>query len=251
MKYAREHVKRYWVFAYRRALGISMVTFAITLAVGMIFTTLFANTFYVHPVAELAFWAFLILITAMTLVVSFASAHISSLKLMTEHESRQHSKYVAVWLFSIIVGVIVFTLPLVLINSFIAPLMFLFSFGGILWVLYISVTILFRHSYRELAYGATALLIVFAIAMLAVTGSLSNTQLYLNAQAYVAATLFIAMATLIIVFGGTGMMLMFNSTNEFVREFEDTVHLIEGRQAAAPSPRGRRSARAGRPRRKR
>ncbi len=224
-----------------------MVTFAITLAVGMIFTTLFANTFYVHPVAELAFWAFLILITAMTLIVSFSSAHLSSVKLMTEHESRQHSKYVAVWLFSIIVGVVVFTLPLVFINSFIAPLMFLFSFGGILWVLYISVTLLFRHSYRELAYGATALLVVFAVALIAVTGTLSTgTPMYLNAQAYIAATLFIAMATLILVFGGTGMMMMFNSSSEFVKEFEDTIHLIEGRPggAAVRAPR-RRGARRG------
>ncbi len=250
MKYAREHVKRYWIFAYRRALGISMVTFAITLAIGMIFTSLFANTFYVHPVAELAFWAFLIIITTMTLIVSFTSAHLSSVKLMTEHESHQHSKYVAVWLFSIIVGIVVFTLPLVFINSFIAPLMFLFSFGGILWVLYISVTLLFRHSYRELAYGATALLIIFAISMLAVTGSLSSTQYYLNAQVYIAATLFVAMATLIIVFGGTGMMLMFNSTNEFVKEFEDTIHLLEGRPVPAPVARSRAKAR-GRTRRKR
>jgi hypothetical protein len=145
---------------------------------------------------------------------------------------------------------VVFTLPLVFINSFIAPLMFLFSFGGILWVLYISVTLLFRHSYRELAYGATALLIIFAISMLAVTGSLSSTQYYLNAQAYIAATLFVAMATLIIVFGGTGMMLMFNSTNEFVKEFEDTIHLLEGRPVPAPVARSRAKAR-GRTRRKR
>ncbi|MCL4411482.1 hypothetical protein M1329_00910 [Candidatus Marsarchaeota archaeon] len=242
MKYAREHVKRYWIFAYRRALGVSMVTFAIALAIGIMFTGLLSPSFTSHPMIEFAFWGLLIIVAALMLIMSFANAHRSSVRLMNELESRKHSKYMAAWVLAILVGIAVFVMPVVFINSFIAPLMFLLSFGGILWVLYISVTLLFRHSYKELAYGATALLVVFVVVLGAITATMSNAALYASEQGNMAAMLFITVATLVLVFGFTGMLMMFNSSKEFVTEFENAVRELEGRPQRRTGRRARRGS---------
>ena len=240
MKYAREHVKRYWIFAYRRALGVSMLTFAIALALGIMFTDLLSGSFGSHPAVEFTFWGLLIIVATLMLIMSFANAHRSSIRLMNRLETQSHSKYMATWIFAILVGIVVFTMPILFINSFIAPLMFLLSFGGILWVLYISVTLLFRHSYKELAYGATALLTVFIVVLAAITLTMSNTALYTNEQADMAAMLFITVSTLVLVFGFTGMLMMFNSSKEFIAEFEETVRELEGKPHQRSTRRARR-----------
>lgn len=231
MKYAREHIKRYWVFTYRRALGISMFTFAIALAVGMLFTSMLSNIFLIGPLAAVLFWAILIAITTLTFVVSFVDAHISSTKFMNENERHTHSKYVGVWLFSLVIGALAFILPAVYLQDYgVEPVMLLFSFGGIFWVLYASVRALFKHSYFEIAYGASVLWVVFVIALFflgSVNGPLNYSQGI--------AVLFISMATLIVVCGGVGITMMFKSTKEFVVDFENVMRTIEGRPQVAMS----------------
>jgi len=226
VNYAREHIKRYWVFAYRRALGISMFTFAIALAIGMLFTSMLSNIFFLSPLAGILFWAVLIIITVLTLMVSFADAHISTIKFMNEQEKKTHSKYIGVWMFSLVVGALAFILPAVYSQDYsIEPIMLLFSFGGILWVIYASVKALFKHSYFEIAYGASVLWIIFVIGIAflsGVHGPLSSAQSV--------AVLFVAMASLIVVFGSVGITMMFKSTKEFVVDFENVMRAMEGKQ---------------------
>ncbi|MEM0202026.1 MAG: hypothetical protein QXR73_02520 [Candidatus Micrarchaeaceae archaeon] len=230
MNYAREHIKRYWVFAYRRALGISMFTFAIALAVGMLFTSMLSNIFFLSPIAAVLFWAVLIIITILTLTVSFFDAHTSTVKFMNMEERHNHSRYIGIWIFSLVIGALVFILPTIFSQDYgVEPIILLFSFGGILWVLYASVRVLFKHSYFEIAYGASVLWIIFVIGIAFVDGTTGG----LNTSQSVAIT-FISMASLIVVFGSMGITMMFKSTKEFVVDFENVMRAIEGRPELSP-----------------
>jgi len=235
VNYAREHIKRYWVFAYRRALGISMFTFAIALAIGMIFTSMLASLFIISPLVEMLFWFVLILITALTLTVSFVEAHISSVKYMNMVEHQKHSKYVGIWMTSLVIGALAFILPAIFIqNYYLEPIILLFSFGGIMWVLYASVRMLFKHSYFEIAYGASVLWVIFIIGLAVVVGNGINP---ITSSEYIV-ILFVSMASLIVVFGSVGMSMMFRSTKDFVADFEKIVSTIEGKSMhAQKSPR--------------
>ncbi|MCL4362864.1 hypothetical protein M1439_00245 [Candidatus Marsarchaeota archaeon] len=218
MDYARDHIKRYWIFSYRRALGISMVTFAMALAVGMVFTSLISASPYANPVVEFAFWMLLILITSLTLVFSFMNAHASSIKFMTREEHMTHSKYTGIWLASIVLGALIFIFPIFFVTNAIEPLIFLFSFGGILLVMYLSVGLIFKHTYTELAFGAAALWIIFIVSIVATTEGAAT--LNVPTSAYLSVNLFISISSLIVVFAFIGLMMLFNSTKEFVTDFE-------------------------------
>ena len=38
MDYVRDHIKRYWGMAYRRTLGVALITISVALAMGITFT---------------------------------------------------------------------------------------------------------------------------------------------------------------------------------------------------------------------
>jgi len=229
MKYARDYISRYYLFVYRRALGLSMATFAVALSVGMLFTLLTGPLGSVNLAAEFVFWILLMLLIVLTVAISIASTHVATVRHMTETERRAHSKYVGIWLIAVVVGVLVFSLPLVLASYSLEPLAFLIGSGGILWVLYIAGGALFRHYNHEVAFGAAVLLIV-ALAGVIVGGSYANAT---NTQAYKAVSLAASVVTLVLVFGFMGLMMLFNSTLEFSAE-------IEGPLLKKPAPRSRR-----------
>lgn len=214
MHYAREHIKRYWDFAYRRALGISMMTFAIALAVGVTFSTLLGSLAIVDYGVQLIFWMVLIAITSIVFLVNFAHAHASTVKFMNEQEHRQHTKYTGLWLIVLVIGAIAFTMPVLFFSSFMEPLMLLFGFGGVFWVLYFSVYMLFKHHYPEVAISALIFWIMFGVGVASVsTGAL-------NAATYTAFALFLSVMTLIVVSGFTGISLLSNASRELIKNFK-------------------------------
>ncbi len=212
MRYAREHVKRYWGFAYRRSIGIAMLIFAFTLAVGTVFTSLIGSSLENAALAELIFWGILIIIATFELAISLAGAHISSTLLMNEREHEAHSKHTGAWLAVLVAGAIAFMIPMLFFDTSTAPIVFMFSFGGILWVLYFSVLVIFNHTYYEVGIGASALWIAFLISMVGVSHVAPGT----NISAY---ALFISTVIVITVTGMTGMSMLYNSSREFVKEF--------------------------------
>ncbi|MCL4373761.1 MAG: hypothetical protein M1360_02665 [Candidatus Marsarchaeota archaeon] len=238
MKYAREHIKRYWIFEYRRALGISMVTFAIALSVGMVFTTLI-NAFAIpNPVYELAFWGLLILFTSLVLVSSFVNAHILSVKYMNDMERTRHSKYMGGWLTILAIGAIAFVIPLIFFTNVYEPVAILFGFGGVFLVLFLSVKYLFNYSYYEIAIGVAALWVVAIITAIgAYTYSTPS-----NTVALGSFSLFVSVLSLIIITGFIGMSLLVNATNEFSHEFRLVAQNLERQQSAAKA-RSRRTRR--------
>ena len=242
MNYAREHIRRYCAFAYRKALGASMVTFAIALAAGFIFTSIMNATLAPNYMLDLSFWAVLIIITTFILVINFVNAHVSITKYMNDYEHKKHTKYTGVWLAALVIGALVFLMPILFLNSYIEPFIFLFSFGGILWVVYFSTAFLFRNYYHELAFGAIILWIFFALGV-----AEFNSFLLLSPTGLL--PLAVAMVVLIITFGIVGTMLLFNSTKDFVVDFEKGVSLLEKeltlekKQAVASKGRAKRGNR--------
>jgi len=216
MKYAREYISRYYLFVYRRALGLSMSTFAVALAVGMLFTLLTGPLASSNIVADFVFWILLMLLVVLTVAISIASTHVSTVKHMTEVERRAHSKYFGIWLIAVVLGVLVFSLPLAVASYGVEPLAFLVGSGGILWVLYVSGWAVFRHYNHEVAFGAAVLWIV-ALAGVMVGGSFINAT---ATQAYRSISLATSVVTLVLVFGFIGLMMLFHSTMEFTIEIE-------------------------------
>jgi hypothetical protein len=219
--YARPHVKRYWVFAFRRAIGASMIMFGIALAIGLAFTSVFSGQITNSLTANLVFWSVLMLITVLVLLASLLSAHKSSIRFLNEEEHIAHSKYFGIWLISLVVGAVAFTLPILFFNSQIGPLILLFSFGGVYWVVYISIGLLFRHLYHELAIGGLASWIMFVIGVLGASSVSSATTIY---------SLFISSTSLIIISSVIGLAMMYNSSKEFESEFAQSVGSNEKKQ---------------------
>ena len=216
MKYAREYVKRYSTFVYRRAIGLSMATFAVVLASGMLFTFLAGSLNTVNVSVELVFWLLLMLLLVLTIAVGFASAHLSTIKHMTISEHKMHTKYVGVWLVILVIGVLVFSLPFVLLTYGMGPSTFLLGFGGMLWVLYLSGGMLFRQYYHEIAFGAAILWGVALVGVVVGTNFANITAV----QSYRTVSFVTSVLTLVIVFGFIGLMLLFNSTRDFTDEIE-------------------------------
>ncbi|EQD39016.1 conserved hypothetical protein, membrane, partial [mine drainage metagenome] len=138
-----------------------MVTFAIALAAGFIFTSVMNAALAPNYILDVSFWAVLIIITTFILVINFVNAHLSIVKYMNDTEHRAHTKYTGAWLAAIVIGALVFLMPILFLNSYIEPFVFLFSFGGILWVVYFSSAFLFKNYYHELAFGAIILWVFF------------------------------------------------------------------------------------------
>ena len=228
MRYASERVKRYWGFAYRRNIGVSMVAFALALAIGTAFSNLVGSTTG-GIVAEFIFWGMLIVVATLVLSASFIAAHISSVSLMNEREHAAHSRYTGAWMAILVVGAIAFFIPMLFFNSSLALIVFLFSFGGMLWVLYLSVFAIFRHTYHEIAIAAVTLWIAFIATFASATSVVPGTPI----SAY---ALFVSTVVVITVSGVTGMAMLFNASREFAKDFV----LARGAAGAARRTRPRR-----------
>lgn len=221
MKYARKNLQKYHDFAYGRAIGASMVTFAIALAVGMLFTLFFSTYAGYNFLAYIGFWALLMVFTIVILILSFASAHRYSIKHMTKKERKDHSSHLGIWILALVVGGLVFTLPAfyflpgTLVNSAFMPFLFLFSFGGILWVLYLASASIFESFYHEIAFGGVILWVIFALGIFDF-GSIFSGYAMLNTNVVLA----LSAISLVLVFGFVGLMLLINSSRKLMAALE-------------------------------
>ena len=234
MDYVRIHIKKYWGIAYRRTLGIALVTLAIILSMGLTFTVLRQEFAINNYVGYMMFWFLLMLIGIITFLSNFLHSHISSTKLMNEDEHKLHSKYMAIWMASIVGGFIAFLLPLFFVGSYAsAPLFLLFTFGGVLLVMYVSIIIIFRHHYGELLIGGAALWIMFFFGLSQLGGSGLNYAGNANFSIYFAAL------SLTVVSGFVGIALLINSSREALEEL-----MKEIAPTPRPVPRKRRRKRS-------
>ncbi len=204
MKHVRPEVERFWDFLYRRAIGVSLVVFAILMAVGLLFTIGFEGYIGTYYFIYEAFWVILIVIMASVFAAAFAMAHVRSVTHMSKKEHGYHSVYMAVWLLALCLWAIVFVVPFLLFQQIPAQLAML-SFGGILLAAYLMTALLFEVYHNEIAYGAIILLVAFSITYFNVGGLFPTTLTYLS-------MLLVSSVTIIIVAGFTGIMLLMSST---------------------------------------
>jgi hypothetical protein len=241
MRHVSNNAGLFWQFMYKRALGLTMVTFAIILAVGVIFTMLINSVASYNYAADIAFWGLLIAITIIALIINFANAHKATVKYMSLAEHAKHSINMGIWTASITVGIIVFSLPMIFFSAFYVPIIFLLTFGGIMWVIYISTIAIFRNYYHEIAIGASALWIAFIV------GGLEFSFAYTNV--YLANFILLStMAVIILVFGIVGGAMMFNSHKSIRDGYEKFVLAPKSKRVArharhGASHKSRRSAR--------
>ena len=224
MDYLREHVKRYWGMAYRRTLGISLVTASMVLVIGIIFNILTQNAINANYLTFLIFWTILVLVALFVALSSFFTAHVSSVKLMDEEEYAGNSRRMALWMISLVAGVILFLVPIFFVTSYFKPIYILFAFGGILLVLYTSIAVIFKHSYRELVIGTGACWFMLILGII----QLSNTQL--DIQTIANFNLYFAVMSIMIISTFIGIALLFNSANESNIEFMNMVKRVESNE---------------------
>lgn len=234
MDYVREHIKRYWGIAYRRTLGVAMVTFSVALAMGLTFTALTGNLAISSYSDYIIFWIVLMLITVFIFLTNFYSAHVTSVKYMTEEEHKDHSKYMGVWMISLVLGILAFVLPLLFAHSYLEPLILLFTFGGVFIILYLTVAVLFKHSFGELALGGGAFWFMFLFGLY----ELNNANLNAISKNYF--TLYFAAMTITVVAGFVGLALVTNASREAVKDFTVTMGELEKASRRRPSRTRRR-----------
>lgn len=222
MKYARDHVHRYWDFIYRKALGASLLTFGIVLAIGLIFTLSLSSLINANPGVYMVFWVSLIAVAVIVISLNFANAHVATVKYMSKKEHKQHTTHMGLWVLIMALGALLFALPLLMFNMALEPFVFLFSFGGIMLITYVSVVLLFNVHYTELAFGAAVLWAMFAVSMFSF-GSMSFNGIQIGmAVSEYTQSLILALSSimLVLVFSCVGLMMISNSSKKLMEEFK-------------------------------
>jgi archaellum component FlaF (FlaF/FlaG flagellin family) len=217
----REHVKRYWSMSYKRTLGISLITSSMVLVIGLVFNILTQNAINAHYLTFLIYWVILILIALFVSLSYFFNSHVSSVKLMDDEEYKVNSKRMGLWMICIVTGVIVFLSPIFFLPDYTEPIVVLFAFGGIFLVLYASVRIIFKNSYKELIIGTAACWFMVAFYIIQV----SNLQQ--SAQSLASYNLYFGVMSIMIISSLVGLAMLFNSANESNIEFMKMVKQLE------------------------
>jgi len=240
MDYARGHIRTYWGVAYRRTIGLALVAIAIVLSMGLTFTILRAALAVGGFASYLFFWLLLIFLAVVTVSISFLHSHVSSVKFMNDFEHKMHSKYTAIWLISLVIGIVVFMIPLLLTKPSIEPIVLLFTLGGILLVLYTSIKVIFKHSYWELVIGGGTFWIMFLFGLFQVNHYALSQTASSNFALYFAAM------SITIIAGFTGLAMILNSSRESIREVARAGLMFQkqsGRQSPArPKPARKKQA---------
>jgi uncharacterized integral membrane protein len=148
MDYIRDHVKRYWGMAYRKTIGVSLITFAIVLAVGLTFTLVTQEFATASYVTYIIFWALLLLIAIFVLLSNLYTSQVSSVRLMHEDEHKVYSTRTGWLMIAIVVGVVAFLMLLFFVPPYVEAVTLLFISGGVFLILYVCIRILFKQKYN-------------------------------------------------------------------------------------------------------
>ncbi len=213
MKYARPHVKRFWAFQNRRALGVSFLSFAIIFGIGVVFTVILNQFFIANPANLFFAWVFLLVLASIIMIVSLGRAHVHTANFMNKAERTEHSKHVGRFLIVMAIGIIIFMLPVVFI-PLASSLAMLFSIGGILMVLYLATSLIFNHRYHEIAIASLLIWASFLLALFVI-----GPQYYANPPLFEAVSFLVASTVVVVIFSMTGMAMLVHSSNEFISEF--------------------------------
>ncbi len=221
MDYVREHIRRYWSMTYRKTLGVSLVTFSVVIAIGLSFTVLTRSLAVTSYLNYLTFWAVIIIAGILIFLANLSASHSSTVRYMRDEEHRIHSRRTGSWMIFTVVGVLAFFLPLLFVgSSYMEATTLLFSLGGAFLIGYAGIAFFFRQKYHELAIGWVAFWIMFAFASI----QLNTSQVSVASKSYF--SVYVAIMSIAIITGFIGLAFLFNSANESMREFKNTMEKI-------------------------
>lgn len=212
MDYVRAHIKKYASIAFRRTLGLGFVILCVLLAMAVTFASLTSTLAISNFYDFLVFWLILVGISLIVFLTTTVRAHTHVIRYMNEEEHAQHSKYVGLWLIAVVLGVVLFLIPLLFSSSYIEPITLLFSFGGICLILFFTVMVIFKHKFGELAIGGAAFWVMCLIGVLELNGTVLSTSTKTFFSLYLAAM------ALSIICGVIGVTMIINSSRESLNE---------------------------------
>ncbi|MDE1825348.1 MAG: hypothetical protein KGH61_01730 [Candidatus Micrarchaeota archaeon] len=213
MKYAREHVRKFWMVQNMRTLGMLMVMFSVLYSIGFIFTTLLDRGFVGALDNVLIMWGIIFALLAAMIIGSIVIKHRQTTLLMNKLEHSRHSKNIGIFLIAIVAGAVLFSLPATLFPQQ-ATLIILFSLGGIMLLVYLALALVFGHGYVEVGAAAFFLWAVFIIGVFTI-GQMS----YSNPPLFNALSLIVSTTAIVIVFAMTGVLILYRASGEFLPEF--------------------------------
>ncbi|MGI0141202.1 MAG: hypothetical protein ACREBF_00925 [Candidatus Micrarchaeales archaeon] len=213
VRHTREHVRKFWMVQNRRTIGMLMVLFGVLYAIGFMFSSLMETNFADSISSVLVLWGVLFVLAIGAVVFSVAKKHGGTTAIMSGSEHRIHSRNIGIFLIAMVIGAILFALPVALVPMA-ASLMVLFSIGGILLLLYTFVNTVFGHSYYELGIASLIMWAAFVVTAFGFAG-----MLYSNPPAFQAISFMTTAITVVIVLALTGVVMMYRASEEFHREF--------------------------------
>jgi len=215
VRHARPYIRRYWAFMNRRAIGMSMAIFGILLSIGVIFTLVLDQFFIQNAVGLLVLWLVLFIMIILVALASIIKTHVEVAKLMNKEEYDVHSKNIAIFLLAMGFGSLAFVLPMLIISSE-AALVVLFSTGGILFLLYVLLALVFGHKYHEIGFASVFIWAVFIAGVFMLT----KPYIYNNPPLFETLAFLISTVAIVVVFSITGLVMVHNASNEFLKELE-------------------------------
>jgi archaellum component FlaF (FlaF/FlaG flagellin family) len=221
MDYIRDHVKRYWGMAYRKTIGVSLITFAIVLAVGLTFTLVTQEFATASYVTYIIFWALLLLIAIFVLLSNLYTSQVSSVRLMHEDEHKVYSTRTGWLMIAIVVGVVAFLMLLFFVPPYVEAVTLLFISGGVFLILYVCIRILFKQKYNELAIGTVGFWLMF------IFGLLETASVQFNPVTRYYFSVYFSVMSIMVISSFVGLAMLFNSIKESNTEFMTLVKRLE------------------------
>lgn len=213
MRNARPHVARLWYFENRRLIGMAMTIFGVVYAIGIVFTVILTQSFLANVAGLLIMWFLLFGIATLFTVSNVIVTHMHTTSLMNETEHKEHSKNIGMFLIVMLVGCVLFLLPL-LLTGYPAPLMALFGIGGILLVMYFAIRVIFGYKYFEIEMAAVLILVMFAAGFIFLIPKYNT-----NPPLAYALSFLLESTTLVTVLSLTGLFMLNGAAYEFLKEF--------------------------------
>ena len=215
MDYVRSHIKKHTVYLYGRTIGISLLLFALFIAI-----TVTALSFlnFANLVSTYLLLAVLFLFSSLIVILNIINIHATTAKLMNPKEHAIHSKNTIIWSVVLFLSVIVLLSPLLILRTSFKVVVLLFSLGGILLIIYLTIGGIFKQYFHELGLAGVALWIIFAV-----------NSFYLTAVP-ILLEYFVTVITLILIFGITGVAIIFNSSQALAEDYIEIAQKTEAKK---------------------
>ncbi|MEM4071979.1 MAG: hypothetical protein QXL63_01380 [Candidatus Micrarchaeaceae archaeon] len=156
-------------------------------------------------------------VSALIVIIgSIVNAHVRTTSIMNELEHRSHAKYLGKLLITMVLFTILFLIPMILFSSM-SSLILLFTTGGILMALYVSLSAMFEHRYIEIAVAASTIFLVFLIGFILLMPVYFSNYQEFNFSAFI-----LSSVTIIVVLAVVGLNMLYRAADTVVDEFHKT-----------------------------